>query len=424
MSSYSTSAALMEAQDEMDPSIPAVLPHDKVYLIQVGYKLFRLSGASLLLDAPSYFTSFFQEKTNEEKILFIDRNPTVFEKIYNHLQGYHISIENEYDFTHLWVDCYYFGLRRLQKLLQAEDAFATVGGKLFKIPKLLLMQSGNHPNFFSINEESVLTDKRRIIVKLGMIRPPPQRPALAPNRLPQLFADLLEVLRGNTLAVRDDEHRALLVRECRYYRFLELEQRIVKHRIVPNLFLGTPEIVLRLGDIVARGVINVSGGVDDERPAQYARPYLAREPHRSLIVQVDAVPGSEVKLVLNRNSRMSFIVCTNKIATQMSHSFKHLSPDFSEMLKDNRLHMLVGLRDSKAVINSMELKPGWFLDFWLDEEPEPKKRKRDHMDELVEFQLSKSLWRVMFRMNKPRLHAVALEGLSEQTFFDRSITYL
>lgn len=96
----------VEVSEEFDPSIPAILPHDKVYLIQVGYKLFKLSGASLLSDAPSYFTTYFLQEENKDSVLFIDRSPTVFEKIYNHLQGYHINIENDYEFVYLLQDSY------------------------------------------------------------------------------------------------------------------------------------------------------------------------------------------------------------------------------------------------------------------------------------------------------------------------------
>jgi len=40
--------------------IPNILPHERVFPIQIGTELFRLSGASISSDAPSYFSQFFQ----------------------------------------------------------------------------------------------------------------------------------------------------------------------------------------------------------------------------------------------------------------------------------------------------------------------------------------------------------------------------
>ena len=84
----SMSTLPVQTAEEFNPAVFEVLPHEKVYSIQVGYKLFRLSGLSLSSDAPSYFTKFFSQEENEEKVLFFDRSPQIFEKIYNHLQGY------------------------------------------------------------------------------------------------------------------------------------------------------------------------------------------------------------------------------------------------------------------------------------------------------------------------------------------------
>lgn len=186
----------VEISEEFDPQIPRILSHERIYSIQVGYKLFKLSGASLSSDAPSYFTRFFLQEGNNDKALFIDRNPLTFEKIFQHLQGYQINVENEYEFVYLLLDCYYFGLKRLQQILKDEDIFATIGSKSFKISKSLLVNSGNYPNFFSISYESMLTDNSKIIEQKNIIRPPPQKPATVNSRSPELFNDLLELLRG------------------------------------------------------------------------------------------------------------------------------------------------------------------------------------------------------------------------------------
>lgn len=72
---------------------PSILPPEKVFPIQIGSELFRLSGASISSDAPSYFTQFFEEqiKQNEEsggvRTLYIDRDPETFRDVARHLQG-------------------------------------------------------------------------------------------------------------------------------------------------------------------------------------------------------------------------------------------------------------------------------------------------------------------------------------------------
>lgn len=417
--------------EEFDPSIPEILPHDKVYLIQVGYKLFRLSGASLSLDGPSYFTNFFSQPLNEDKVLFIDRNPVIFEKIYNHLQGYHIKIDHDFEFMHLWQDCFYFGLKRLQALLNDEDIFATIGGQLFKINRNLLKHTGNHPSFFSINFDSVLTDNLRVIERKNMLRPPNQRPATVANRLPLLFLDLLEILRGNPLVIRDDEHRSLLIREARYYRFLELEQRIIKHAILKNPFMARQEIVLHLNDIQAKSVTNEPpAAYNGEYPILYARPHILREPKRVLVVQIDAEVErdgtSEVKLIINRHANVSFVKLTNKVRSKFVQTFKHLSGEFAEHDSEETFMMLAGLRDAKVVFNGMQMKDGWIDDFMVpgDQESEPPSKKRKATEDngpqsLVEFRLTKSLWRLMAVQGHVRLHAVLLEGTTSVSEYNR-----
>jgi hypothetical protein len=93
------------------PSAPSILPPEKVFPIQIGSELFRLSGASISSDglyippsdlvilqaknprAPSYFTQFFEDQVrqNEEsggvRTLYIDRDPVTFRDVARHLQG-------------------------------------------------------------------------------------------------------------------------------------------------------------------------------------------------------------------------------------------------------------------------------------------------------------------------------------------------
>ena len=80
------------------PRFAAVLPAGKVFPIQIGSELFRLSGASISSDAPSYFSHYFGEqllqtggRASAIKTLYIDRDPQTFKDIALHLQGEALS---------------------------------------------------------------------------------------------------------------------------------------------------------------------------------------------------------------------------------------------------------------------------------------------------------------------------------------------
>jgi hypothetical protein len=97
---------------EVPSRLTTVLPAGKVFPIQIGSELFRLSGASLSSDgqfvthlplerpntdsfrAPSYFSHYFGEqliqtggRASQIKTLYIDRDPMTFKDIALHLQG-------------------------------------------------------------------------------------------------------------------------------------------------------------------------------------------------------------------------------------------------------------------------------------------------------------------------------------------------
>lgn len=422
----------MEFSEQVDPKIPEFLPHDMVYSIQVGYKLFQISGASLLSDAPSYFTTFFDQPENSGKTLFIDRSPVVFEKVYMHLQGYHISVDTDYDFVYLWHDAYYFCLPRLQRLLNDEALPATVGNKLFRIPRSFLYGPGNHPNYFLIGMEGLSTKSTVLNSKVALIRPPPQRPTLTVNRSPQLFADLLELFWGNHEVVRDDEHRDNLIKECRYYRFLQLEQKIIKHRIIRNPFTQTEEIIINLNNLSSTGVINLSTGLTDEQPITYVRPYLRREPKRILIFQIDSNADFDAKLIIPKTGDFSFLVLTNKLAAKMSLVFEQLAKDFSSSGDKKKIIIPCILADAAVSVNGIELKKNWLREFFgpaeesAEDEQQSKRHKSDPNieGEVVDFKLTQSLWRITNRADKSILRAVSIKAVSDQFNFNKTVEFL
>lgn len=407
--------------EEFDPSVPVVLPHEKVYSIQVGYRLFRLSGLSLSSDSPSYFTKFFSEPENEEKVLFFDRSPRVFEKIYTHLQGYSINVEEDFEFMHLWSDACYFGLTGLRKVLTEHDYFATVGTERFKIPKALLQGQGNYPNYFSIHSERLYFDNLALVEKKNMLRPPPQRPCIVSNRSPELFRDLLEILRGNNLVIKSNEHRQLLIKEAKYYRFMELEQRMLQHKVL------AAGIVLNLNDIARKGLVNDSPADKlSEIPMRYSRPYID-EPKRDLIFQIDnsLENQGDVKLKLNKKTKIVTAVFTKKTLAKYLKAFGQLKEGV--MMEKESATLFVGFNNLSTVINGREMKQCWVSDLIGDnipftngtDEPEgkeaPSKKRKlsdDIKGEIIELYLRKSLWKVMMRGPLARLEAVTLDAVT------------
>lgn len=415
----------LEILEEQNVSIPVLLPYENVYVIQVGSRPFKLSGASLLSDAPSYFSKFFLQEANSKKPLFVDRSPVVFEKIYLHLQGYHVSVTNDLDFTHLWVDAFYFGLKKLQRLLKNEPLFATVGDRLFKIPRHLF-RAENCPNFFLLNSDNLMTETLPPGVTGTMIRPPPQRPHLTVNRSPQLFADLLEILWGNWGVIKDSNHRRLLVKECKYYRFLELEQRILPHTIVYNPFTQMDEIIMKLEDLSRGGVQNDSIDYLQEFASTYTRPYISGEPRRTLIVQIDAHSNSELRLVISRKNEIALLVVSNKIASNLATVFPDIGVDYAEDMKSGKLTILCGLLNSTITINKMQLRSDWYMEFLTRKgvEPQHKMQKLNPEGDYVEFKIQKSMWRVFQRKHRIRLHAVSIEALSDSFHFHQTLDFL
>jgi hypothetical protein len=99
--------------------IPHVLPHERVFPIQIGTELFKLSGASLSSDSPSYFSQYFKcqianaEEKGEDlgsaiRTLYIDRDPATFRDISLHLQGYHIKPRDGQHFVRLFADAQFY----------------------------------------------------------------------------------------------------------------------------------------------------------------------------------------------------------------------------------------------------------------------------------------------------------------------------
>ncbi|KAK1834515.1 hypothetical protein QBC39DRAFT_369021 [Podospora conica] len=275
--------------------IPKILPHERVFPIQIGSELFKLSGASLSSDAPSYFSHYFvsQLKAAEEagedpcsaiRTLYIDRDPITFRDISLHLQGYHVQPRDGTHFVRLFADAQFYSLPKLISQLYEESIFTSIGHREFQIPRDLFSGPGNSPNFFTLGFAVFFSSPDDLFPGLdreGLLRPPSIIPPSVPNRSADTFDDLLKLLRGYPVAIRSETHRAELLQDCRYFHFKGLEQRLIPHAITYNQARRRDEIALRLRDILKSGITIAAEPTPSDPLAAwvaYARPYVDTRP--------------------------------------------------------------------------------------------------------------------------------------------------
>lgn len=98
----------------------------------------------------------------------------------------------------------------------------------------------------------------------GLLRPPSIVPPSVQGKSADIFAELVEMLKGYDVHIRNEEHRSALLRDARYFMFKGLEQRLVPHRIERNLVTRMEEIEIRLEDIRQSGINVLFQGVKQE----------------------------------------------------------------------------------------------------------------------------------------------------------------
>ncbi|KAF7713376.1 Uncharacterized protein PECH_001315 [Penicillium ucsense] len=291
------------------------LPPDKVFSIQIGSELFRLSGASIASDAPSYFSRFFEEQLRfvdsaNVRTLYIDRDPTTFQDIARHLQGYHVQPRDGTQFVKLFADAQFYTLPRLMSQLFESEIFIQIGDRHFQIPRDIFSSPGDSPNFFTLGFGAFFASPTEVfpgLDRVGLLRPPAIVPPSVPNRSAEVFAELLHLLRGYPLHIRNAEHRAELLRDCRYFHLRGLEQKLIPHRIDYNPYRARTEIVVRLEDVRPSGVQYKPDPTG--RPGagliMYARPFVDEAPADLVLETPDAST-----IVNRRHCRAEFLGLT------------------------------------------------------------------------------------------------------------------
>ncbi|TVY71467.1 Uncharacterized protein LSUE1_G007956 [Lachnellula suecica] len=323
---------------KLNTDIPEILPHERVFPIQIGSDLFRLSGASISSDGKYYFIDLFlncQLKQAEEngddsasiRTLYIDRDPVTFRDISLHLQGYHVAPRDGSHFVKLFADAQFYSflmviVPRLISQLYEESIFISIGQRDFQIPRELFSDPGNSPNYFSLGFGIFFSTPTEIFPGLnrdGLLRPPSIMPPSVPNRSADTFAELLNLLRGSPLHIKNEAHRAELLRDCRYFHLKGLEQKLIRHSISFNLARKKDEITLRLEDVRQSGISVVGDPPASSPPASsatseihnsqnnlvgyvnYARPFVDAKAYE-LVLEI-----GEESTILHFNSRTATV---------------------------------------------------------------------------------------------------------------------
>jgi len=113
-------------------------------------------------------------------------------------------------------------------------------------------------------------------------------PPSVPGRSADVFAEILHLLRGYPVRIRDEAHRASLLRDVRYFNFKGLEQRLIPHAIAYNQARARDEIALRLEDLLKSGIAVAPEPAPRDPLAgwvTYARPFVDDRP-AELVLEV------------------------------------------------------------------------------------------------------------------------------------------
>ncbi|KAL7310901.1 hypothetical protein PS15m_010337 [Mucor circinelloides] len=215
-------------------------PNQSVHTIVVGGRPFRLSWESLKSDGPTnFFVEYFRKKRTA-KAMHIDRDPDTFELIVRHLRGYYIRSQDDIQHQSLLCDATYYGLNRLKKTLQ-EHLYVNVGGRVFRLPWNLFQKDGTHNFFTGPLMHSLLSPHTE----------DGNSPPIYIDRDPDIFADIVNHLRGYTIHIRDEVHRKNLLRDAQYYVFRQLSDKLLTaQQTVAGFGDGSnPEVLLLLQDM-------------------------------------------------------------------------------------------------------------------------------------------------------------------------------
>lgn len=201
---------------------------------------------------------------------------------------------------------------RLTKQLFKTDIFVRIGGTPFQIPRDLFSGPGNSPNYFSLGFAQFFSTPSEVFPGLdrsALLRPPSISPPSVPNKSGDTFAELIKMLQGYKIEIRNETHRSQLLRDARYFHLKGLEQQLIPCEISYNLKRQQPEILIRLEDIRQSGVSFTPDATSEDSTqhvssspvssatlqggyVSYARPYTDDQADPSILVLELSSPES------------------------------------------------------------------------------------------------------------------------------------
>ncbi|KAK6539900.1 hypothetical protein TWF694_008735 [Orbilia ellipsospora] len=416
------------------------------------------SGASISSDAPSYFSAYFGKQLQEGRgqsepirALHIDRDPEIFRDIVRHLQGYYVPIRSPEHFAYLFADAQLFQLPKLISRLFESEIFMAIGSRSFQIPRDLFSAPGDSPNYFTIGFAVFFSSPDEVFPGLkreGLLRPPSITPPEVTNRSGDIFSELLHLLRGYPVEIRNETHRAALLRDCRYYHLRGLEQKLICHKISYNSSREREEIMLRIEDIKPSG-LNFALDSSDKMLGfvTYARPFND-DTGRELILEIsnEHVIVSSVTLTAtfkeDTKKRVAAIakLIFGKLSSANGTTPRKLTPSLVGQLYNPTLEptLRVIVDDDTDVVldgRTWGAPPSEHMHLEFEnpmQGPRPLKRRRTSLDgpgTADTWTIKKGLWKLQileFPDNKVELmmKAIKLDALSGENGRNQARTFL
>ncbi|RGP80601.1 hypothetical protein FLONG3_1274 [Fusarium longipes] len=419
--------------------IPLILPHERVFPIQIGSELFKLSGASLSSDAKERN----DDPNTSLRTLYIDRDPAIFRDISLHLQGYHVQPRDGEHFVRLFSDAQFYSsyitVPKLISQLYEESIFISIGHREFQIPREIFKDPGNSPNYFSLGFAAFFSRPDDLFPGLereGLIRPPSILPPSVPKRSADTFAELLHFLRGYPIHIRDETHRQALLSDARYFHFKGLEQRLIPHSLTYNQATRRDEIVLRLENIQKSGISVFVNNTDPLAGfVQYARPYLEDKP-AELVLEIGGettklhFSGGDAKAEFFRDTKARVAKLLELVSSKLNSFQTSQSTALGNALLTEDYVRVVLEPESAIILDGKD----YLEDFIKNEASEsnyPRKRRRvDGDSEDEEWVVKTGQWRLRIQ-NAPNgrgvecvLVAAKLDAMSSQLARNMSRSFL
>lgn len=297
----------------------------------------------------------------------------------------------------------------------------SIGHRSFRINRNVFSQPGDSPNFFTLGFGAFFGSDMSQPPSKQFIRPPPMAPPTVPNRSGELFGDLLAVLQGSPVKVKSEEHRLLLLKECRYYRLRNLEQRFIKHEMSVNRARGTKEITVNIEDVKIGELTfeQVRGGV---HTVFYKRPFVDTI-SRELVLQIEL----EEQVALTKNAEGTWdATLYDSAAAYFSKIAKYLEERLGKKFSINKVVRINERRLPIMFDSETVLMVDGQLDAVLHGQHEDLdvSRKRARVDGPTELICERSQWRVVAEGDTTCLHLLTAECYSSQRYRNSQRKYI